>query len=213
MTVAQLEQLVWTKLNDSTGTYYPQALGALNEAQRLFALLSLCLETSATFTLAAGTLGYNVLTQIPGFILPQRTYNSAGEQLRPSTVAELEALDANWMSTPGLPQRYVFRGLDFLMVYPQPAAADTLVIAHSRCPAMLAANGDVPEIRAASQYALANYAAWALRQPEGGQEFAKFAGYLKEFMAEAKKVGDLVRERNKDKGFETVGPYELRVVK
>jgi hypothetical protein len=213
VTLATLEGLTWGKLNDGGGTYYPDAAGALNEAQRLFTLLSLCLETTASFALTGGQLSYNVLTQLADFILPRRVYNSAGQQLRPATIAQLEALDSDWQNTAGLPLRYVVSGLDWLAVYPQTPAADTLTIVYVRCPPTLALSTDVPQIRAASQYALVNYASWALRLPEGGQEFAKFGGYLKEFLTEATKVAALVRERNKDAAFETVGPFELERVK
>ena len=133
--------------------------------------------------------------------------------MRPATIAELEALDSAWQTTTGTPYRYVPVGLDFLAVYPTPPAADTLKIVYARCPVDMAAQSDAPEIRAASQYALINYAAYALRNPEGGQEMSKFAGYLSEFFAEAKRVAELVRARNKDGAFETAMPYELQAVK
>jgi hypothetical protein len=213
MTLTTLELLTLGKLNDSTGTYYPDTSGALNEAQRVFVLLSLCLEKTASFALTGGQLSYNVLTQLPDFVLPRRVYNSSGQQMRPATIAQLEALDSDWQGTAGVPLRYVARGLDWLAVYPQPPSADTLSIVYACCPTTLAAGDDTPGIRMQSQYSLVNYASWALRQPEGGQEFAKFAGYLKEFMGEAVRVAALVRERNKDAGYETVGPFELERVK
>jgi hypothetical protein len=213
MTLTQLQALTWTKLNDGGGVFYPNATGALNEAQRLFVLLSLCLERTLPFPLTGGQLAYNVLATLPDFILPRRVYNSSGQQLRPATIAELEALDSGWQNTPGIPQRYVLRGLDWLAIYPQPAAADTLNIVYACCPATMEANGDSLQLRAASQYAPVNYSAWALRQIEGGQELAKFSGYRDEFMAEAKKVGDLIRERQRDSGFATAMPFELTRVK
>jgi len=212
MTGAALEVLVWTKLNDATGVYYPDALGALNEAQRLFALLTLSLEKTAVYPLAAATLSYNLLGGLADFLLPRRIYNSQGRQLRPATIAELQALDANWRSSPGIPTRYTLRGFDWLAVYPQPPSADTLTIVYAQCPALLTAAAGSP-MRAASQYALANYAAYALRAPEGGQEQAKFKGCFEEFLAEAKRTADLVRMRNRDGGFETAGPFELERVK
>lgn len=213
MDVTTLEGLVWTKLNDGGGVYYPSALGALNEGQRLFVLLSLCLEATESFTLTANQLSYNILGTLPDFVLPRRIYNSAGQQMRPATIAELEALDSDWQATTGTPYRYVVRGLDWLAVYPQPAAADTLSIVYARCPVGMVLGTDVPEIRVASQYALVNFAAYVLRNPEGGQEMSKFAGYFQEFLAEAQKVGDLVRARNRGSGFETKGPFELERVK
>ena len=213
MNLTTLQGLVWQKLNDANGTYYPDATGALNEVQRLFVLLSLCLEAVETFPLTANTVSYNLLGTLTDFILPRRFYNSAGQQLRPATIAELEALDSAWQTTTGTPQRYVMRGLDWLAIYPQPAAADTLTAVYARCPVAMAAGSDSPEIRAASQYALVNGAAYVLRSPEGGQEMSKFTGFFQEFLAEAQKVATLVRERNRDSGFETAGPFELERVK
>ena len=208
-----MERLVWQKLNDPGGVYYPSALGALNEAQRLFALITLSLETTAPFALAANTFSSQILPQLPDLILVRRVYNSLGAQLRPVTIGELAALDSTWQLTMGTPTRYVTRGINWIGVYPQPETDDTLSIVYARAPQALTGGDSVPEIRSVSHIALVNFAAWALRQPEGAQEFAKFAGYQAEFMMEAKKVADLVRERNRDLGFETVQPFELTRVK
>lgn len=213
MTLAALETLILRKLNDPGGVSYPGAPGAVNEAQRLFVLLTLCLETSATFPLVASQVNYNVLATLPDFLLPRRIYNSQGQRLRPCSIAELEALDSAWQSTQGLPTRYVLRGLDWLAIYPQPEAADTLAISYACCPPSVVNSSDTPSIRTQSQYALVNFSAWALRQYQGGQEFAKFADFLQEFLGEAKKVSALVRDRNADSGFETTGPFELERVK
>jgi hypothetical protein len=204
-----MQTQVLTRLGDPVGTYYQNSvLDALNEGQRLFCLLTLSLETTVTFPLAAATLCYNCLLTNANFLLPRRIYNSAGGQLRPATIAQLQALDSNWMATPGLPTRYVVRGLDFLGVYPQPAAADTLTFAYARSPVPMAEPTDVPEIRTASHFALVNYASWALRQPEGGQEFAKFQTYFNEFMDEAQTVAELVKHRTPDTRAESI-PFEL----
>lgn len=213
MNLTTLEGLVWTKLNDGGGVYYPDAVGALSEAQRLFVLLSLCLEKTEPFALTAGQLAYNVLGTLGDLIVPRRIYNSLGAQLRPVTIAQLEAMDSGWQNTPGTPTRYVWRGLDWLAVYPQPVSADSLTIVYACSPAPLTEGAVVPQIRPASQYAMVNFAAWALRQPEGGQEFTKFGGLLPEFLAEAAKVAALVAARNQDAGLETAGPFELERVK
>ena len=213
MNVTTMERLVWQKLNDAGGVYYPSALGALNEAQRLFALLTLSLEKTATFSLPANTFSSQILPQLPDFILVRRIFNSLGAQLRPVTIAQLAALDSTWQLTTGTPTRYVTRGFNWIGVYPQPEADDTLSMVYARAPLALTGNDSIPEIRSVSHIALVNFAAWALRQPEGAQEFAKFAAYQADFMAEAKKVADLVRERNRDSGFETVEPFELTRVK
>lgn len=209
MTLAQLQGLTWGLLNDGGGTYYPDATGAINEAQRFFVLLTLCLETTVTLPLVGGAVFQSILANQPGFVLSRRFFNSAGVQLFPATFSDLDAFDTNWRLAEGAPIRYVVRGLDLLAIYPHPAAADTLKMVMVTAPATLANPGDVPQIRAASHYALANYAAFVLRQPEGGQEFSKFKRYFGAFMAEVQKVADIVKARSKDTGYEIM-PYELK---
>jgi hypothetical protein len=207
LTLSQIESLALTRLGDN-GTYYPGVLDAINEAQRLFCLVSLCLETSETFPLAANTALYNVLPALSGFVLARRIYYG-GRLLRPASLAQLEAVEANWQSSLGTPARYALCGLDFLAVYPQTSTASQLTIVHVRPPVPLVNLSDVPEIRPASHWALASYAAWAVRQVEGGQEFAKFQTYFDEFMAEAQIVAGLVRQRTRDSGLEVAMPFEL----
>ena len=59
-----------------------------------------------------------------------------------------------------------------------------------------------------SRYALANYAVYALRQPEGAQEFSKFLPYLNDFLDEATAVQKLVKAKNLDAHYEKA-PFEL----
>lgn len=208
MVAGDLEALAWDILDDD-GTTYPSAnvYAALNEAQRLFCLLTLCLETTASFSLTAGTVWYHVLTQLPDFLLPRRIVGSGG-RCRPATIAVLDSLDTRWRKSPGAPSRYCFNGLDLLGLYKQPASADTLTITYAQSPAALVNPGDVPEIRETSHFALANYAAYAVRQPEGGQEFSKFLPYLNEFLDEATAVQKLVETKNLDARYEK-SPFEL----
>jgi hypothetical protein len=208
VTVSALEVLVLQKLSEPTGTYYPATLGALNEAQRFFCLLTLCLEKTASFPLTAATPFYHVLPTFGDFLLPRRMLNSAGQRLRPAKLAELDALDSSWLARPGIPTRYVVLGLDLLAVYPQPVGADTLSVTYARAPVALTAGSQVPEIETRSHYALSNYAAYASRTPEGGQEFAKFIQFFNEFLDEAQEVQALVKERNRDLQYEK-NPFEL----
>lgn len=209
MTVAQLESQVWTLLDDD-GTYYPEAsvLAALNEAQRFFVLISLCLEKTAALPLTAAEPFYKVLATFSDWLLPRRIQNSAGMRLRAGRLSEFAAMNRTWQQTAAMPQRYALSGLDFLSIYPQPPDADTLTVTYVHAPADLVNQNDEPEIRENSQFALANYAAYALRQPEGGQEFRKFTGYLGDFLDEAHRVAALVRAKNLDADYERL-PFEL----
>lgn len=209
MDAGELQTLVFQILDD-TGAYYPAAdmLAALNEAERLFCLLTLCLETTATFDLAGATAWYHVLAQLDDFLLARRIVNSSGYRLRPATIAVLDSLDTRWRQSPGTPQRYALTGMDVLAVYHQPASADTLLITYAQAPPALVNQTDVPAIRETSHFALANYAAYALRQPEGGQEFSKFLPYLNDFLDEATAVQKFVKAKNLDAHYEKA-PFEL----
>lgn len=209
MNVAQLEAQVWNLLDDN-GTYYPEpaTLAALNEAQRFFCLLTLALETTASFSLAAAQPFYHVLAQLPDFLLPRRILNSNGQRLRPGRLSDLDAVNSTWQATPGLPQRYAHSGLDFLAVYPQSAASDVLTLVYAQAPPALVNQSDVPAIQENSHFCLANYAAYALRQAEGGQEMSKFTGYFNEFVDEAQRVQKLIKAKNLDARYEKA-PFEL----
>lgn len=209
MNLAALETQTWTLLDDD-GTYYQQPAvdAALNEAQRFFCLLTLCLETTTSFALTAETTFYHVRQALPDWLLPRRILNSNGQRLRPARFTELDAVNTNWQATPGTPQRYAHAGMDFLGIYPQPAADDVLTVVYAAAPALLVSAGDVPDIQENSHFALPNYAAYALRQAEGGQEFSKFLGYFGDFLDEAQRVQGLIRAKNLDARYERP-PFEL----
>jgi hypothetical protein len=209
MTVSELETLVWQQLDDD-GTFYPELAvrGALNEAQRFFCLLTLCLETTVTFPLPAATAFFHMRETYTDWLLPRRIESSAGKPLRPAKLSELDALDAQWQSSPGTPSRYAALGFDFLAIYQQPAAEDTLTITYSQAPVPLVNQTDLPQIPEASHFALANYATYAVRQVEGGQEFAKGLGCFSDFLDEAQRVQKLVKAKNLDARYERM-PFEL----
>lgn len=212
MNVAALQAQVWNLLDDD-GTYYPpqNVLDALNEAQRFFCMLTLCLEKTASFPLTGGTVFYHVRQTLPDWLVPRRLLNSNGMRLRPCRLHELDAVNSGWQSTPGTPQRYALAGIDLLATYPQSAAADTLTMVYACAPAALAAQTDTPQIQENSHFALANYAAYALRQAEGGQELRKFLGYFNDFLDEAQRVQQLVKAKNRDAQYETA-PFEVSLM-
>ena len=212
MNLSSLQSLAWTKLDDN-GTSYPAAnvTSAINEGLRLFCLLTLCLEKTATFALnPAGATGtwYQISSQFSDWLLPRRVVNSQGLRLRPARLRDLDALASNWQYTRGLPSRYSQKGFDLLTVFPQPPVQDYLTVTYAQVPAPLVNGTDAPAIPEASGFALSNYAAYALRQPEGGQQFSKFLSYFNEFMDEAQRVQKLMKARNMDLGYEKP-PFEL----
>jgi hypothetical protein len=207
MTLLQIQTLT-LKLLEDDGTYYPASLAAINEGQRLFCLLTLCLEATATFNLSAELPFYHMQSQFKDWLVPRRFRNSNGQRLRSNKLIELDAAAGNWQAATGTPVRYSLNGFDFLAIYPQPSEADYLTATYARSPTTLVLPTDVPEIRENSHYALANYAAYTLRTPEGGQELAKFVGYLNDFLDEAQAVAALVKAKNLDARYEVL-PFEL----
>jgi hypothetical protein len=209
MTVAELEALVWQQLDDD-GTFYPETAvrDALNEGQRFFCLLTLCLETTATFTLPANTTFFHMRQTYPDWMLPRRVDNSDGKIVRPAKLSELDALDPGWQASTGAPKRYAALGFDFFALYQQPDEDDSLVITYAQAPAMMSLQTDTPQIPLSSHFALANYATSVLRQVEGGQEFQKVSGYFNDFLDEAQKVQKLVKAKNLDSRYERM-PFEI----
>jgi hypothetical protein len=105
-------------------TFYPayEIVAALNEAQRLFALLTLGLEKSSTWNVPAGTTFSHMLGYFPDWIVPLRIATIGGAKVRPSRLSDLSALDSQWIMSSGSPSRYAALGADLLALYQQPPA-------------------------------------------------------------------------------------------
>lgn len=191
-----------------TPVYYPfsEVLAALNRAQRMFVLLTLCLETTVSFE-ATGDTFYNMRTYFEDWMLPLRVSTSPGARVRPARLAELDALDSGWQANPGVTTRYGALGFDFFVAYPQ--AAMTLVITYAQAPPAMVQTTDVPAINEDYHPALIDFAIPWLRLKEGGQEFQKSLPYLKRFFSEADREAAYVRQRNLAARYDNL-PFELR---
>lgn len=213
MTAQSLANRVQQRLNEdpavTTPVYYPypEVLSALNRAQRMFVLLTLCLETTETFVPSGATF-YNMRTYFQDWMLPLRISTAAGQRVRPTRLAELDALDAGWQSSAGSPVRYAALGFDFLALYQQSAAVN-LIVTYARAPGAMVQTTDSPSIDEEYHPSLVDFAIAWLRLKEGGQEFAKTMPYLKRFFAEADKEAEFVRQRNLAARYDNV-PFELR---
>jgi hypothetical protein len=202
---------VQQRVNELTGTYYSTAEinSALNEAQRLFVLLTLCLEVTAAFTLTAAVTFYHMRTTFEDWILPLRVTTLGGSKIFPSELEDLDSLDSGWQASPGAPVRYASLGFDFFAIYQQPAAAGTVVnITYAQQPLVMAADTDTPQIQQEFHPALVAYAIYRVRMKEGAQEFAKTMPYFNSFLDEAQKCGEYVRARNIGGGYDIL-PFEL----
>lgn len=126
MQLSAMYTLVSQRLNEGqTGpTFYPvyEVVSGLNEAQRLFALLTLTLEKTASWAVPAATTFSHMLGFFPDWIVPLRISTVGGAKVRPSRLEDLSSLDSQWISSPGAPYRYAALGADLLALYQQPVA-------------------------------------------------------------------------------------------
>lgn len=206
MQLAQLQAALWNRLDDD-GTYYPasQVTNALNEGQRFFQLLTQCLEQTVTWTPIGGPI-YHMLSLYPDWLCIHSVAVN-GTPLRPATLAELDALDANWLSASGgTPQRYVTLGFDVLLFYPASLVPVTLNY-HCSPPPLVGAT-DVPAIPEKYDDALLDYGEYCCRQGEGGQEFLKVLGRFSDFLTEALRAAEFYKGRVLDSRYEKK-PIEL----
>jgi hypothetical protein len=208
--------LVNQRLNEgSTGYVFypkPEIIAALNEAERLFILLTLGLETTATWTIPGSTPGPNtffrMLTVFGDWIAPLRITTAAGAKVRPARIEDLSCLNPQWMSSVGPLGRYVALGADLVGVYPQPAAATPVQVTYARAPVALANDADVPESPAEYHPKLVDYGIYRMRQGEGAQEFEKALPFFGGFLEGAVHYGNYVRSRNLGSRYDKV-PFEL----
>lgn len=208
MTLSTLMTAVWQRLDepaDGTGYYSAfEIVAALNRAQRLFALLSLCLETSDSLTLTAGTTWYHLRDTFPDWLVPLRVTLS-GAKIRPATVAQLAALNNSWEAQTGTISRYAHVGMDMFAAYPHPAGAGTsLTVVYARVPTALYIADDTPDIDAEYHPALVDGAIPFLRLKEGGQALESVLPLFQRFLECAGKAARSVRARSLDLRYDTM---------
>lgn len=193
--------------NPSAPAFYTvrETVAWLNAAQRFMVLLTLCLEATATVVLTGAF--QSMLGQFPDWLLPLRI-RVAGVKLKPSRFSDLAALDTAWSASPGPAVRYAHVGFDFLGLYQQPGGGASCQVTYARCPAALASSGDVPEVPPEYHPALIEGAIPLLRAKEGGQEWKKVLADWDKFMDACQQLGERVRARNVEQGFDRM-PVEL----
>lgn len=210
MTTAELKARVLKGVNeDATSPVYytgSEVVTSLNDALEMFVLLTFCLETTGTLTVT--TTWTTVMTTFPLWLAPLRIRRSGGK-LRAVTLKDLDALDRDWQAAPGDPDRYAFLGFELLAVHPTPAS-EALSVTYAKCPVRLAADADVPEIRAEYHEALVDGAIPLLRMKEGAQEMASSAHRFTRFLDAVKECGDKTRARYRAAQYDRV-PAELKL--
>ena len=206
MTVAEISSRVITRIDDDPVTPISvsaaEVLAAINEGQELAALLTLCLEKTVDFALAATF--YTQRSTLTDFLVPLRI-TVAGIRLRPSTLAELDAMNPAWQATAGTASRYATLGCNLLAVTPQQTVTARFTYAYS--PAQLLA-GDTPVIPAANHPDLVEYGVYKCRLKEGAQQLARGLGNFNTFLDSMQKLGDYTRARSLAARYD-VQPLEL----
>jgi hypothetical protein len=192
--------------NPATPVYHTRAevLAAVNEAQRLYCLLTLAYERQQTFTASASMAIRSIFSD---FLVPLRvmTTGTAPQRVHPSTLGQLDGLDRSWRAATGTPQRYVYLGADRLLFYPGSSA--TLELTYAAEPPVLV-DGATPVIAETDWPALNDYALYRCRLKEGGQELAKSLGHFEAFLDVVEARAKFQTERHKAFRYDLL-PVEL----
>jgi len=206
--------LVSQRLNEGNSgpVFYPKSemIAALNEAERFFILLTLGLEVTAPWTIAAATTFFHMLAVFNDWIVPLRITNLDGSKVRPSSLEELCALNSGWIASPqiGNPQRYSMIGGDLLGIDGQPTVNTTVNVTYAQAPVPLVQDTDVPQSPTEYHPRLVDYGVYRMREVEGGQEFQKGLKFFASFFEGAKHYAAYVRSRNLGARYDKV-PFEL----
>ena len=184
----------------------PEVMSAINEGQELAALLSLCLETTASLTLAAGAPFGTLLTRLPDYICPLRL-SVAGARLRPGTLAEFDGDNDYWQATLGTPERYSTLGFDLYAITPQPTTDTAAQLIYARSPKVML-EADTPEIPEQYHQSLVYYGKYRVRLKEGAQGLVRGVADLNVFLDAITQLGDWVRARSRAARYDTL-PIEL----
>jgi hypothetical protein len=214
---------VLNQLDDTNpGTHWTNAevKHAINVAQRLFCLITLCHEKTVSFTITAGQAFYEISDQVTDFIAPLRvSFN--GLRLRADTIHHLDLRSRTWRITFGDPVRYAQHGFDLLAVTPQIASgSDVLSFTYAAEPTEMVADLDVPDIEPDQQIHLEKFAFVYCLLKNGGQELKNGMPFLNEFLDAAAKYASFIRARSRAQRYDNMpidlstferGRFELRL--
>jgi hypothetical protein len=211
LTLADLKRRLCERLDEvpNSPVFYIAAemRAALNKAQNLWALLTLSIERTASFSLAPASAFHSIRDTLADYQVPLRvTLN--GLRLLPATLQQLDGLSESWFSSPGTPTRYFAKGFEQLAVYPQPASPVQISITYAAQPALMVNDTDEPEIEALYHDALLDFAVYLLRAKEGGAEFQNALMYLDRFLTEAARRSQYIKSRSRAQNFDVL-PFDL----
>jgi hypothetical protein len=230
--LTDLQTRVLERLDEdpSHPAYYTlgEVAAALNWAQRLYVLITLCNETTAPFQLEPGVQWYHMQTVFPDWFMPLRirysnTLRFAGNvasygyldapmkvtKLHPVTITDMNARSSAWLTDQNNPQFYGNLKNDLLFFDAIPVEpAPELLFTYVQLPAKMLAPTDVPDIPAPDHPALIAGALALLRLKEGGQEMQKASVLFGRFLDAAKRRAALVKARNLAEKYDNL-PFEL----
>jgi hypothetical protein len=105
VTALQIHDRVLGRLGEDPAdpTYWTSAevYARIDEAQRFFVLLTLSLEKTTTYALAAATPFAHLLPTVTDFLLPLQLRIVGGARIRPGRLAEFDLLNDAWQKTEG----------------------------------------------------------------------------------------------------------------
>ena len=214
MNLAAIRGMVLQRLDEDptgqiSGTWTDAEVdAAINEGQMLMVLITLCLEATFAFQLAAATWNYNPFAQLPDWIAPLRC-RMGGLKVRAARMADLDALDTAWRAkTRDAASRYGTLGWSLIYFYPQLKASGSVDLTYARSPVVMVADTDVPEVPEQHHNALADYGVYHCRQKLGGLELEKGLAFLARFFESSKQLGTFTRARALGERYDTI-PVEL----
>jgi hypothetical protein len=191
--------------------YTPEMVrAALSEAQRIFALLTLCREVELGFPLTAATTWYDMRTAHTDILVPLWV-SYGGVKLRPRSLTDLDARYETWQCEAVTPSSYCFVGATALLaINPQPAADGTsITFIAATVPPALVSDTDVPLIPTEDHASLMDYAIPRLRATEGGNELLGELWRLDRFLDAVAAEGNYTRRRASAKRYD-VQPFEMK---
>ncbi len=185
-----------------------EAYSALGRVENLFALFTLCLETTGTFTLTGGGAPYyHLFNSFADYLVPLRFRVQAGRKLNPQTFPQLAALDSQWNQKIGEPTKYAHLGFDFFACYKRPSSNTVIEATYARCPVAPVSTAE-PEIPVQYHPCLLDGALPLMRVKEGAQEWQKNLDLWERFMDSVQELGGRVRARSIEQGYDTL-PIEI----
>jgi hypothetical protein len=178
---------------DGTGFYTrPEALQALNTAQRLACFFSLCLEATFPVSIDSSAAVYTH----DGIAILRIAQASA--RVERVSLGSLAARDAKWYTAQeNAVEAYAPLSASKFAIYPRPFFGSSLNVTTARYPALMG-EGSTPEIPDEHHQALADGAASILAGiKEGGQEQTKAKQWLAAYVKAVADIADAVRNRSR----------------